>query len=62
MGEVEGGVRLVAAILGTFMPFKRSPTHRRPAENGSIVECRYGESLALASGFGLEGIRFAVKA
>ena len=54
-------VRRVAAILGTFNSFRRSPAHNRPGENGCVVEYRHEASVSLAAGFAIEGIRFAVK-
>ena len=58
--ELEVNVRRVAAILGTFNSFRRN-VHGRPGENGYVVEYRHDESVTLAAGFAIEGIRFAVK-
>ena len=59
--ELEINVPKVSAILGQYVSFKRSPTHGRPGENAFIVEDAHKGSLALATGFGVEGIRFATK-
>ena len=60
MDELELNVRRVAAILGTYDKFRRSPVHNRPGENAYVVEYRHNASVTLATNFAVDGIRFAV--
>ena len=59
--ELEVNVRRVAAILGAFCSYRRSPAQDRPGENGCVVEYRFEESVSLAAGFAIEGVCFPVK-
>ena len=57
--ELEVNVKKVSAILDQIASFKRSPTHGRPGGKGYVVEYARKGSLALATDFAVEGIRFA---
>ena len=50
----------VAAILGNFNSFRRSPAHNRQGENAYLVEYRHNESVILAANFAIDGIRFVI--
>ena len=58
--ELELNVRRVAAILGSFNRFRRSPGRNIPGENAYVVEYRHEASVTLAANFAVDGIRFVV--